>query len=84
PSLRFNWNTDTSLHFEQDNQIPFGGCHHQKVVVIDDLLAFCGGLDITRGRWDTSEHLTNNPYRTEQGSSTPRPHHDMQMAVSGP
>lgn len=34
--------------------------HHQKVVVVDDgqgdLVAFCGGLDLTSGRWDTPDH----------------------------
>ena len=31
--------------------------HHQKIVVIDDCLAFCGGIDMTSARWDTREHL---------------------------
>ncbi|XP_063866961.1 uncharacterized protein LOC135104027 [Scylla paramamosain] len=34
--------------------------HHQKVVVADDgqgdLVAFFGGLDLTKGRWDTPNH----------------------------
>jgi phosphatidylserine/phosphatidylglycerophosphate/cardiolipin synthase-like enzyme len=34
-------------------------CHHEKVVVVDDEVAFVGGVDLTdRGgdRWDTAEH----------------------------
>lgn len=34
--------------------------HHQKVLVADDgkddIVAFLGGLDLTKGRWDTPEH----------------------------
>ena len=40
-----------------DHSHPVGACHHQKIVVIDDSIAFCGGIDITIGRWDTREHL---------------------------
>lgn len=32
---------------------PAGAAHHQKIVVIDDALAFYGGIDITTDRWDT-------------------------------
>src|SRR6516164_2655932 len=27
---------DTPVHFRLDDSVPFGACHHQKVVVIDD------------------------------------------------
>ena len=30
--------------------------HHDKMVVIDQQVAFIGGLDLTYGRWDTFEH----------------------------
>ncbi|KAL0133503.1 hypothetical protein PUN28_000914 [Cardiocondyla obscurior] len=30
--------------------------HHEKIVVIDQSLAFLGGIDLCYGRWDTSEH----------------------------
>ena len=36
--------------------IPLGASHHQKVVVVDDAVAFVGGLDLTHCRWDTPEH----------------------------
>ncbi|MGR9682030.1 hypothetical protein ACUOGR_24430, partial [Escherichia coli] len=41
------------LHFRTDARHPVGASHHQKIVVIDDKLAFVGGLDLTRCRWDT-------------------------------
>jgi phospholipase D1/2 len=41
--------------------IPFFWSHHEKIVLIDQRIAFIGGLDICYGRWDTSEHpLTND------------------------
>ncbi|XP_072761539.1 phospholipase D1 isoform X2 [Anoplolepis gracilipes] len=30
--------------------------HHEKIVVIDQSLAFLGGIDLCYGRWDNSEH----------------------------
>lgn len=36
--------------------------HHEKVVVIDQTLAFVGGIDLCNGRWDTHEHLLNDDY----------------------
>jgi phospholipase D1/2 len=35
--------------------------HHEKIVVIDQNIAFLGGLDICMGRWDTNEHLLSDP-----------------------
>ena len=40
-------------HFRYDNTHPIGGSHHQKIVVIDDAVAFNGGIDLTCRRWDT-------------------------------
>ncbi|CAF4844628.1 unnamed protein product [Rotaria sp. Silwood1] len=30
--------------------------HHEKIVVIDQRIAFIGGIDLSWGRWDTDEH----------------------------
>lgn len=30
--------------------------HHEKIVVIDQSLAFLGGIDLCYGRWDNNEH----------------------------
>lgn len=30
--------------------------HHEKCVVIDQRIAFLGGIDLCYGRWDTPEH----------------------------
>lgn len=86
PIYKLDWNTHRRMKFCLDDQYPLGSSHHQKIVVIDDALAFSGGLDLTRGRWDTSEHRADNPHREAiDGTELPiRPYHDIQMVVSGP
>ncbi|EJT98705.1 phospholipase D [Dacryopinax primogenitus] len=41
-------------HFATGN---FYWAHHEKLCVIDEAIAFMGGLDICFGRWDTSQHI---------------------------
>jgi phospholipase D1/2 len=72
------------IHFALDGHHPFGACHHQKIVVADDSIAFCGGIDMTENRWDTSEHLPNDPRRLRKDGSPSEPWHDATTAVSGP
>ena len=61
PALRFG--SLDRLRFQLDSNHPFGACHHQKVVVIDDSVAFVGGLDLTINRWDSREHRPDDPHR---------------------
>lgn len=35
---------------------PFVWTHHQKSVVVDDLIGFCGGIDLAWGRYDNASH----------------------------
>lgn len=30
---------------------------HEKMCVIDEVIAFMGGLDLCFGRWDTAQHV---------------------------
>ena len=72
------------LHFHKDGAHPVGASHHQKAVIVDDVLAFVGGLDFAQCRWDTSRHLANHPDRVLLTDETPcRPFHDVQLMVSG-
>ena len=53
----------TPVKFVLDGKLPVGACHHQKMIVIDDAIGFCGGGDIGPDRWDTAEHLDDDPRR---------------------
>ncbi|MGW5140581.1 phospholipase D-like domain-containing protein [Nocardia beijingensis] len=83
PIFIVNWMTDRRLHLEMDGAHPIGSAHHQKIVVIDDALAFCGGIDMTVDRWDTSDHRDDNHYRTEPNGTRYGPWHDATTAVDG-
>ena len=57
------WMAHKRIHTRLDGAHPAGASHHQKIVVIDDCFAFCGGIDMTSDRWDTREHRDNEPRR---------------------
>jgi uncharacterized membrane protein YdjX (TVP38/TMEM64 family) len=50
---------------------------------MDDALAFLGGLDLTRCRWDTPEHRADDPRRVNVNGAPYQPFHDVQMMVDG-
>jgi phospholipase D1/2 len=83
PHLKFGWNAHENIHFCLDSNHPIGASQHHKLVVIDDALAFAGGLDLTRKRWDTPGHQPDDQRRTTRDGNWYRPHHDIQMMVSG-
>ncbi len=80
--LRWWWHP--CIDFKFDSAHPFGCSHHQKIVVIDDRFAVCGGIDMTSDRWDTSEHLDQDPRRQMPFSrKLYGPWHDLTMMVEG-
>ena len=83
PAYKLGWRTHQRLAFRMDDRHPIGASHHQKVVVIDDALAFVGGLDLTRCRWDTPEHACNMPWRRDADGKPHGPFHDVQAMVDG-
>ncbi|RBY90230.1 phospholipase [Blastococcus sp. TBT05-19] len=77
------------LTFAVDAHHPLGGAHHQKIVVVDDCLAFTGGIDVTADRWDTSDHADDNPHRRRPGTGrgpgrATGPWHDVTSMMTGP
>ncbi|MBC7506408.1 MAG: phospholipase, partial [Sandarakinorhabdus sp.] len=84
PLVVLDWMTSDRISFKLDSHHPLNACHHQKLVVIDDAIAFCGGIDITVGRWDTPGHLDNDPRRNGPGGDPQMPWHDVTMAITGP
>ncbi|MBY0279755.1 VTT domain-containing protein [Candidatus Binatia bacterium] len=84
PAYRFAWRMPRRFHFRLDPCHPIGGAHHQKIVVVDDRIAFVGGMDIAMGRWDTTEHRADDPRRRDPKGNPFPPVHDVQMLVEGP
>jgi len=78
------WFKNKSIDFRLDRARPLGACHHQKVLVIDDVLAFCGGGDIATDRWDTDEHLDRDPRRCTPAGLICSPRHEVMTLIAGP
>ena len=82
PEYGLGWSPRRRVHLHYDNTHPVGASHHQKIVVIDDALAFSGGLDLTCRRWDTCAHQAVDERRSVEGDPYP-PFHDSMTAVDG-
>ncbi len=50
------------------------GCHHQKIFIIDDKIAFVGGINMDKTHIDTSAHDRKEPHPT----------HDLFCEIRGP
>jgi phospholipase D1/2 len=83
PFYVLQWMARKNIELKLDAAHPPLAAHHQKIVVVDDALAFCGGIDMTLGRWDTREHREDEPSRrTPRGKPLP-PWHDATTCVDG-
>ncbi len=67
PIFKLDWSTHRRLSFHLDDQHPVGASHHQKIVVVDDAVAFVSGYDLTKVRWDSCGHKHNDPRRVDHG-----------------
>ncbi len=83
PVFKRPWRSHRRLHFRLDGHHPSGGSQHQKLVVMDDSIAFSGGFDLTNHRWDTPEHKAGDRRRVNPWGDYYEPFHDVQIAVSG-
>jgi phosphatidylserine/phosphatidylglycerophosphate/cardiolipin synthase-like enzyme/uncharacterized membrane protein YdjX (TVP38/TMEM64 family) len=85
PLYKLGWREQPAprLSFRLDARHPRGSSHHQKVVVVDDAVAFCGGLDLTHGRWDTPAHRREEDLRRDVRGHASRANHDVQAIVDG-
>ena len=82
PIFGTGWTPARGVQFRYDNTHAVGGSHHQKIVVIDDAVAFTGGLDLTTRRWDTCDHKADEPRRSCDDAPYP-PFHDVMALVDG-
>ena len=78
------WKAHPRITLKLDGAHPIAASHHQKIVVIDDKLAFCGGIDITSERWDRREHADADPNRLRPNGTPYGPWHDATSALDGP
>ena len=69
------------------------GSFHEKLIVVDRKVAYCGGFNLRQNDWDTQEHRVDdarrNPHalqgwdrRTSEPAYPPR--HDMALRLEGP
>ena len=77
------WAMSKSIDFKFDSAHPVGCSHHQKIVVIDDKVAVCGGIDMTSDRWDTREHVHDDKRRRRPTGRSYGPWHDVTMIMEG-
>jgi phospholipase D1/2 len=84
-ATELSWTAQTpeNVHVCMDNTVPFGGGHHQKIILIDDELVFSGGMDIARQRWDERGHRIVEPERNDANGPY-GPYHDTHSVMDGP
>src|SRR5690606_24143191 len=87
------WNSAKlpNIHICMDDVVPLSACHHQKIAVIDDEIAYWGGMDVALGRWDFRQHHVKNKNRADPAQLPHinekekfEPYHDIQAVLSGP
>ncbi len=78
-----DWQNHPRLQLRLDKHHPLYAAHHQKMVCIDDTLAFVGGIDLTVRRWDTSRHAADDPLRLRDDGGIYDPVHDVHMLIDG-
>ncbi|GAC70668.1 phospholipase D-like domain-containing protein [Gordonia soli] len=83
PVFISKWLSHSRVHLEIDTRHPLRGAHHQKIVVIDDRIAFCGGIDMTVDRWDRPGHPDHDDHRVTPSGKSYGPWHDATTAVDG-
>jgi phosphatidylserine/phosphatidylglycerophosphate/cardiolipin synthase-like enzyme/uncharacterized membrane protein YdjX (TVP38/TMEM64 family) len=82
PLYGMSWKPHRHVQLRYDATNATGASHHQKIVVIDDKVAFVGGFDFTCRRWDTCAHAPDDARRSVSGKPYP-PFHDAMIAVDG-
>lgn len=75
----------STVRYHLDGELPHGASHHQKVVIVDDAVAFCGGCDFGPDRWDTCDHEDENLRRAAPPGTLPcfDPRHEVMSLVDG-
>lgn len=77
------WFRKRMVEFRLDSPGPIGACHHQKAIIIDDAVAFCGGGDISVDRWDSEAHADDDPRRCLPSGLIAAPRHETMCVMDG-
>lgn len=77
------WQDHPRVQLRLDRQHPIYAAHHQKIVCIDDAVAYVGGIDLTVRRWDSCTHSETDDRRRYLDDQPYGPVHDIQMVVDG-
>jgi phosphatidylserine/phosphatidylglycerophosphate/cardiolipin synthase-like enzyme/uncharacterized membrane protein YdjX (TVP38/TMEM64 family) len=80
PRHKLNWD---GVELQLDATLPSSASQHQKLVIVDDAVAYSGGLDLTIRRWDTADHPFACPERCDPAGTPYDPFHDVQAIVDG-
>ena len=83
PHRAQGWFRKRMVEFRMDQPGPIGACHHQKVVIIDDRVAFVGGGDVATDRWDSEGHLDGDPRRCQPSGIICAPRHEVMCVMDG-
>jgi len=83
PLYSHPWRTHKRIHFLLDSDHPLGASLHEKIVVVDDAVAFAGGLDIADRRWDTPSHAAEGARRIDAYNRPYPPYPDVQLMADG-
>lgn len=84
PQRAHAWFRKRMVEFRLDPPMALGSCHHQKAVIIDDRVAFCGGGDVSVDRWDSHEHQDFDPRRCLPSGLLAPPRHEVMCVMDGP
>jgi len=79
-----DWASHERIELRLDTHHPVYASHHQKIVIVDDSVAFVGGMDLTVDRWDRPGHAPDDDLRRRPGGDHYEPVHDVQMVLDGP
>ncbi|WP_062472749.1 MULTISPECIES: phospholipase D-like domain-containing protein [unclassified Rhizobium] len=83
PVYMLGWLFSDRVSLKLDSAHPAMSAHHMKLLIIDDAVAFCGGIDMTVGRWDTTDHLEKDKRRRSPLGFAQDPWHDATTCFSG-
>ena len=78
--LAKKYGVENRIRIRVDNMSPtYTSGFHEKIIVIDNRVGFCGGFDLMSDKWDTNSHDYDNLLRDNNYS----PWHDIHAMVTG-